>query len=79
MHDNANNAEAAIRSTFKQVGPALCITTLVLASGFMVLSLSKIVANSALGGVTAMILVAAFVLDVLLLPAILLIIDKNRA
>jgi len=79
MDDNGQNAEAAILSTFKQVGPALCVTTLVLASGFLVLSLSKIVANSALGGVTAMILIAAFVLDVLLLPAILLWIDKSKA
>ena len=78
MQDNKNNAEVAIRETFKNVGPALCITTLVLSSGFLVLSLSKIVANSALGGVTAMILIAAFLLDVLLLPSILLIIDKDR-
>ncbi len=77
--ENGHDPEAAIRATFKQVGPALCITTMVLASGFIVLSLSKIVANSALGGVTAMILVAAFVLDVLLLPAVLLTIDKHRA
>lgn len=78
FEENGHNAEAAIRATFKQVGPALCITTMVLASGFIVLSLSKIVANSALGGVTAMILVAAFVLDVLLLPAVLLTLDKKE-
>ncbi|MCK5881396.1 MAG: MMPL family transporter, partial [Sinobacterium sp.] len=78
MQNNAYNAEAAIRTTFKQVGPAICITTLVLSSGFFVLSLSKIVTNSALGGVTVMILIAAFILDVLLLPAILLVIDKRK-
>jgi hypothetical protein len=77
MHDNHGDAEQAIRTTFKQVGPAICITTLVLTSGFLVLALSKIIANSALGGVTAIILVSALLLDVLLLPAVLLLIDKK--
>ena len=78
MQEHNNNAEQAIRATFQQVGPALMITTSVLASGFLVLSLSKIIANSALGSLTAIILVAALLLDILLLPALLLMLDKNR-
>lgn len=78
IDENKGDAEAAIRTTFKQVGPALCITTMVLSAGFLVLSLSKISGNSSLGSVTAIILFAAFILDVLLLPALLLLIDKNR-
>ena len=54
------------------------MTTVVLASGFSVLGLSQIVINSALGQVTTVILLAAFVLDVVLLPAVLLIWDRNR-
>lgn len=78
MDDNHHNAPDAIRQTFRQVGPALCITTMVLAAGFLVLSLSKITGNSSLGSVTAIILFAAFILDILLLPALLLLIDKHR-
>lgn len=74
---NHGDSEKAILSTFKQVGPALCITTMVLASGFSVLTLSKIIANSSLGNVTAIILVAALVLDLLLLPALILLLDKK--
>lgn len=70
--------EDAIRLTLHQVGPALFMTTVVLASGFSVLGLSQIVINSALGQVTTVILLAAFVLDVVLLPAVLLIWDRNR-
>lgn len=75
MDENNGDAEQAVRVTFRQVGPALCITSMVLTSGFLVLALSKIIANSALGGVTAIILVSALVLDLLLLPALLLILD----
>lgn len=78
MKQNHGDSEAAIRATFKQVGPALCITTMVLTSGFLVLSLSKIISNSALGSVTGIILVSALILDILLLPALLLFIDRKR-
>lgn len=76
--EETGNAEDAIRATFKQVGPALFITTLVLCSGFLVLAFSNIIINSALGQVTTVILLGAFVLDVLLLPALLLIIDGKK-
>ncbi|MDY6921009.1 MAG: efflux RND transporter permease subunit [Pseudomonadota bacterium] len=78
LHDNQGDAELAVRATFHQVGSALFMTTAVLASGFAVLGMSKIIINSALGQVTAVILIAAYLLDILLLPAILLIVDRNR-
>ena len=78
LKDQKGDAEEAIRITFKQVGPALFITTLVLAAGFSVLGLSQIIINSALGQVTTVILIAAFFLDILLLPALLLIIDGKK-
>ena len=71
------DAEAAVRATLKQVGSALFMTTAVLASGFYVLGTSQIIINSALGNVTMVILLAAYLLDVLLLPALLLIMDRN--
>lgn len=78
LQDHKGDAEMAIRTTFRQVGSALFMTTAVLASGFAVLGMSKIIINSALGQVTAVILLAAYLLDVVLLPAILLIADRNR-
>ena len=78
LKDNGGDTEAAVRATFRQVGSALFMTTAVLASGFSVLGLSKIIINSALGQVTTVILIAAFLLDVVLLPVLLLIFDRNR-
>lgn len=78
LRENHGDAEQAVRATFRQVGSALFITTLVLAGGFAVLGLSQIIINSALGQVTTIILVAAFVLDILLLPVLLLIFDRKR-
>lgn len=78
LQDNHGDTEQAVRVAFRQVGPALFITTLVLSAGFAVLALSQIVINSALGQVTAAILLAAFVLDVLLLPVLLMVLDRNR-
>ncbi len=78
LKDKQGDAEAAVRATMHQVGSALFMTTAVLASGFFVLGLSKIIINSALGQVTTVILVAAFILDIILLPVLLLILDRNR-
>ena len=78
MKKYSGDTEQAIRATFRQVGPALLITTLVLASGFSVLALSGIIVNSALGQVTCAILISAFLLDILLLPALLLIFDQRK-
>lgn len=78
LKDHKGDAEMAIRSTFKQVGSALFLTTAVLTSGFAVLGMSKIIINSALGQVTMVILLAAFLLDIVLLPVLLLIFDRNR-
>ena len=78
MKKYSGDTEQAIKATFRQVGPALLITTLVLASGFSVLALSGIIVNSALGQVTCAILISAFLLDILLLPALLLIFDQRK-
>lgn len=78
LKDHKGDAEKAIRTTFNQVGSALFMTTAVLASGFGVLGTSKIIINSALGQVTTFILIAAFILDIVLLSALLLIVDRNR-
>lgn len=62
----------AIRYTFATVGQALVTTTLVLAAGFGILMLSSFRLNSDMGTLTVIIIVAALLVDLLLLPAFLL-------
>jgi predicted RND superfamily exporter protein len=71
------SAEEAVRYAFSNVGPALMITTAVLAAGFSVLMLSTFKLNFELGLITAMTITIALIVDFLLLPAMLLTFDKK--
>ena len=71
------NAEDAVRYAFSSVGPALLITTVVLAAGFSVLMLSTFKLNFELGLITAMTISIALIIDFLLLPAMLLTFDTT--
>ena len=71
------SAEEAVRYAFSNVGPALIITTAVLAAGFSVLMLSTFKLNFELGLITAMTITIALIVDFLLLPAMLLTFDKK--
>ena len=70
-------AEEAVRYAFANVGPALIITTAVLAVEFSVLMLSSFKLNFELGLITAMTITIALIVDFLLLPAMLLTFDKK--
>ena len=70
-------AEEAIRYAFTNVGPALVITTIVLAVGFSVLMLSTFKLNFELGLITSMTITIALIVDFLLLPAMLLTFDNK--
>ena len=70
-------AEEAVRYAFANVGPALIITTAVLAAGFSVLMFSTFKLNFELGLITAMTITIALIVDFLLLPAMLLTFDKK--
>lgn len=63
----------AVRYAFNTVGTALLVTTIILAAGFIVLSLSGFKVNSDMGTMTAITIVLALILDFFLLPAILMI------
>jgi len=69
--------EEAVRYAFSNVGAALMITTAVLVAGFMVLTFSAFKMNVDMGIITALTIFIALVLDFLLLPALLLTLDKN--
>ncbi|MEM7385308.1 MAG: efflux RND transporter permease subunit, partial [Verrucomicrobiota bacterium] len=73
--------QAAVRS-LQQVGPALIITSLVLIAGFLTLSFSHFGVNRWMGQLAALTIALALVFDLVVLPALLLVLDgkwKPRA
>jgi predicted RND superfamily exporter protein len=75
--DRGDTPNQSIVFAFENVGNALVITTIVLASGFGVLALSDFAINSDMGTLTSIIIVIALVVDLLLLPALLSKLNKN--
>jgi predicted RND superfamily exporter protein len=67
----------AIRFSFSRVGTALWATTLILVAGFVVLGFSSFKVNADLGLLTAITLAAALMVDFLLLPPLLMLMDKE--
>lgn len=61
----------AISYAIHRVGNAICTTTLILVVGFGVLAFSKFEVNSAFGTCTVLVLVAAVLIDLLILPSLL--------
>jgi len=71
--------EDAVRYTFITVGAALWITSVVLILGFLILALSSFKINQEMGMLTAIIFALGLLADFLLLPPILMFIEKLRA
>ncbi|MDP4529981.1 MMPL family transporter [Alkalimonas delamerensis] len=71
------DTEGAVRYAFYSVGRALFVTTVVLAAGFAVLTMSGFRLNSDMGLLTGLIILLALVIDLLVLPALLLRFDKK--
>nr|WP_305908404.1 MMPL family transporter [Methylomarinum sp. Ch1-1]MDP4521233.1 MMPL family transporter [Methylomarinum sp. Ch1-1] len=69
--------QESVRYAFSTVGMALWITSLVLVSGFSVLGFSHFTMNSDLGLMTALTIAIALLLDFLLLPPLLMTLDKK--
>ena len=69
--------EDAIRYAFKSVGVALWITTLVLVAGFSMLAISSFKPNGDLGLMVSIVISIALILDFLLLPPLLMLLDKD--
>ena len=70
--------EDAVRYAFATVGRALSVTSAVLIAGFGALALSAFELNQSLGLLTALAIFAALVADFLLLPPLLLALDKEK-
>lgn len=62
----------SIHYAFTHVGAALFTTTIVLASGFLILAVSEFAVNASLGIMVAITIVMALVYDLLFLPALLI-------
>lgn len=73
------DAEQAVRYAFNTVGLALVVTSIVLVAGFMVLSQSAFKLNSDMAFMTAVTIAFALITDFLLLPALLIKLDKNKS
>ena len=72
------SSEASLYFAFKNVGLALVTTTIVLALGFAVLILSDFTLNSSMGLLTAIVITLALVIDLLFLPAFIMLLDKSK-
>ncbi len=72
------NAEDSIRYAFSHVGSALVVTSIALTAGFIVLSDSVFQINAGMGKLTSIIIVVALIMDFLLLPALLLVFNKEK-
>jgi predicted RND superfamily exporter protein len=72
-------AADAVRYAFHTVGTALWTTSAVLMAGFLVLTHSPFEINSAMGLLTAITIGLALLADFLLLPTLLMTLDKKEA
>ncbi len=71
------SAADACLYAFSHVGPALVVTTAVLVIGFLVLTLSTFKLNADMGLVTAITIAVALIVDFLLLPPLLMLLDNK--
>lgn len=74
---NLSGADA-VRYALNTVGHAVIINTIILVAGFGVLALSTFRITGQMGSLTALVIAVAFVVDLLLLPAILLFIANRK-
>lgn len=72
------SSEDAVRYAFHTVGTALWTTSVVLVAGFLVLTYSPFELNSGMGLLTAITIGLALLADFLLLPTLLMTLDKKE-
>ncbi|MEL7214999.1 MAG: efflux RND transporter permease subunit [Pseudomonadota bacterium] len=73
------STEEAIRYAFRTAGSAIFVTTVILAAGFALLATSTFKLNADLGLMTAAAIVFAMLVNLLLLPALILLQNRRRA
>ncbi len=75
--ERGESPDEAVRYAFRTVGAALWISAFVLVAGFTALMFSDFVINAYLGIMTSMIIVIALITDFLLLPSVLLFVERR--
>ena len=75
-HQEAMSPPEAVRYAFQTVGTAMWVTSVALVAGFLVLTLSHYRMTSEMGIMCALTIALALVMDFLLLPTLLLKIDR---
>ncbi len=69
--------EDSVRYAFQTVGRALYATTVILVAGFLVLGMSSFAPTGQMGQLTALVIALALICDFLLLPPLLLAVDRR--
>ncbi len=77
--ENGLSAEEAVRVTFRSVGKALLTTTLVLSAGFLAFAGSGFQVSWALGLLVTITIAFAIIADFLLLPPLLMALDRRKS
>ncbi len=72
------SAPESVRETFRTVGPALCITTAALSTGFLVFAFSGYEGSQVMGLMVTITILFALVADFLLLPPLLMALDRRK-
>ncbi|MCH2039626.1 MAG: MMPL family transporter [Saccharospirillaceae bacterium] len=76
--EQGNTPEQAVEFAFATVGVAMLITTVVLAAGFALLVLSPFSPTWGMGALMSLTVILAFVADIILLPLLLLLFDREK-
>lgn len=76
--DQHGTAEDAVRYAMSTVGIAILATNVILISGFLILGQSAFLPNATMSQMTAIAIACALIADFLLLPALLLWLDRDR-
>lgn len=71
------DSAAAVRYAFNSVGFALVVTSIALVAGFSIMSLSSFALNAESSQITLIAILLALVVDFLLLPPLLMLLDKE--
>ncbi|MCW8091248.1 efflux RND transporter permease subunit [Alteromonas sp. ASW11-130] len=76
--DEGRDVKEAVHYAFNTVGQAMTTTTIVLAAGFGVLTLSSFALNADMGALTVIIIISALLIDLLFLPAFLVWLNRRK-
>jgi predicted RND superfamily exporter protein len=76
--EHGYNAQQAVVYAFETVGKALVTTTIVLLAGFSVLSTSSFALNSYMARISVMIIASALIIDFILLPSLLILVNRKE-